>query len=124
MLASFPLLYQYVHENSFVASGDGTKRQKIVILLTDGKNNAQPPPLSWANSLKGSNVTIIAIGVGKDFSSGGDAKGELEQLASNKDYVLTSTSFDQLKNLIDKVVEMACEGNDIFGNIAAKKATD
>ena len=80
---------------------------KIVILLTDGKNNGQPPPIDEALKLKNQNVIIIVIGVGSAVEM-----NELRQIASQDDYVFHPDTFEELNSILDSVLSMACDGKD------------
>lgn len=98
---------QHVRENSFSGAegGGNPDKQKIVILMTDGKSNAGAPPQHEAHKLKAEGVTVIAIGIGQGF-----VKTELEQIATMKNYVLTTNSFSELSTLLKLVIDLACEG--------------
>ncbi|CAC5397303.1 COL6A [Mytilus coruscus] len=97
---------KHVRENSFSGAegGGNPDKQKIVILMTDGKSNAGAPPQHEAHKLKKAGVTVIAIGIGRGF-----VKTELEQIATMKNYVLTTNSFSELSSLLKLVIELACE---------------
>ena len=98
--------FQYIRLNSFSAANGGGREnvQKIVILLTDGKNNGNPPPEHEAGLLKKQNVTIITIGVGTEY-----LMSELKQIASQESYVFTTNSFAELSTILDDVVALACD---------------
>nr|AAL17974.1 proximal thread matrix protein 1 [Mytilus galloprovincialis] len=97
---------KHVRENSFSGAegGGNPDKQKIVILMTDGKSNAGAPPQHEAHKLKAEGVTVIAIGIGQGF-----VKTELEQIATMKNYVLTTNSFSELSTLLKLVIDLACE---------------
>ena len=77
-------------------------------MITDGKQTTRPPytRLSVASQgIKNKGVTVYALGVG----SGAD-RAELEQIASGSDYVFTSSSFSDLKNIAPKITKRFCAG--------------
>lgn len=95
------------------ANGGRTGVRRVVILLTDGKNNGLPDVGTAANTLKtsppvGSGATVISIGVGSGFNV-----NELKKIASQDSYVFTTNGFDQLSAILDSVVSAACQGMSI-----------
>lgn len=95
------------------ANGGRTGVRRVVILLTDGKNNGLPDVVTAANTLKasppgGSGATVISIGVGSGFN-----EDELKKIASQDSYVFTTSGFDQLSVILDSVVSAACQGMSI-----------
>ena len=80
----------------------------MAIVITDGKQTTTLPytTLSVASrGIKNKGVTVYALGVG----SGAD-RAELEQIASGSDYVFTSSSFSDLKNIAPKITKRFCAG--------------
>lgn len=111
LVITLKLVLQYVRDNSFLSANGGGRPdvQKLVILLTDGENNAGlEVPEQEANKLKQDGVTVVAIGVGTKF-----VLAELQRIASQNEYVFTSDSFEQLNTLLDKIVNIACEGKQL-----------
>lgn len=76
-------------------------------MITDGKQTTtlQYTKLSEASrGIKNKGVIVYAIGVG----SGVD-QAELEEIASELDYVFTSSSFESLQNEASKIRKSVCE---------------
>lgn len=76
-------------------------------MITDGKQTttSQYTKLSEASrGIKNKGVIVYAIGVG----SGVD-QAELEEIASELDYVFTSSSFESLQNEASKIRKSVCE---------------
>jgi len=77
-------------------------------VITDGKQTTTLPytRLSEASQgIKNKGVTVYALGVG----SGAD-QAELEEIASGPEYVFTSSSFRDLKNIAPRIVKLFCAG--------------
>lgn len=64
--------------------------------------------LDEANLLKAQGVTILTIGVGLTDLT------ELKSVASQPNYVFTSSNFDNLTSLITNVYNTSCEGKILF----------
>lgn len=100
------LILQYIATNTFKKIRGG-EVQPIVILLTDGKNNAgyKNPETAAAELKKKYKAQIVVIGVGNKYE-----KSELMNIATDPSYVFETATFDGLAKILDDVVSMACEG--------------
>ena len=78
---------------------------KIVVLLTDGKNNKGPNPITEALKLKISGATIIVVGIGAGINI-----PELK-LISTANYVYTTAHFHQLSSLVRQIVSLLYRGS-------------
>lgn len=80
----------------------------IAIVITDGKSrdDIDDP----AQTLRDSGVTVISIGIGKNY----DLK-ELEKMATDPDSQhLFKGKFDALSSEVDSIVDTACTGRYIL----------
>ena len=76
-------------------------------MVTDGKQTKVPSytRLSVASQgMKDKGVIVNAVGVGR-----GANRAELEEIASGSQYVLTSSSFQDLQNLAPEMIRRLCE---------------
>jgi len=100
---------QYARTVSFANSNKNTPPRigaaKIVVLLTDGKNNKGPNPIAEALKLKNSGATIIVVGIGAGINI-----PELK-LISTANYVYTTVHFNQLSNLVRQIVSLLYRGS-------------
>ena len=80
----------------------------MAIVITDGKQTTTLPytRLSEASrGMKNKGVIVYALGVGS-----GPDRAELEEIASGREYVLTSSSFKDLQNIAPRITGQLCEG--------------
>ena len=76
-------------------------------MVTDGNQTKVPSytRLSVASQgIKDKGVIVYAVGVGR-----GANRAELEEIASGSQYVLTSSSFQDLQNLAPEMIRRLCE---------------
>lgn len=98
--------FQWVRLNSFTAANGGRNVQRVVIMLTDGKNNGGLNPQSEASALKAkppNGVTVVTIGVGSNFNA-----NQLKQIATKESFFFETSQFSQLSTLLDGVVNTIC----------------
>ncbi|XP_028392099.1 matrilin-3-like [Dendronephthya gigantea] len=93
--------------------GDRSDVRNVIILMTDGESHDNDAAIREAALLK-TDVSIIAIGVGKgdaqdsEAENGGTFFAFLEDLSSGTDYTF-GVSFARLDTIIDGVIKAACE---------------
>ncbi|KAL3859113.1 hypothetical protein ACJMK2_009345 [Sinanodonta woodiana] len=108
---------KYMREHSFsAAAGDRPDVPNIAIVVTDGQSNNHALTVSEAKLTQSSNITVLALGVGKAID-----RAELGDIATNPDSqnVYTADSFDALKSLKDLLSTKACEASKVKDNITA-----
>ncbi|KAK3591356.1 hypothetical protein CHS0354_040317 [Potamilus streckersoni] len=108
---------KYMREHSFLAAaGDRPDVPNIAIVVTDGQSNNHALTVSEAKLTQATNVTVLALGVGKAID-----RAELGDIATDPDSqnVYTAESFDALKSLRDLLSTKACEASKIKDNITA-----
>lgn len=102
------IMLQYARTVSFANINKNTPPRigaaKIVVLLTDGRNNKGPNPITEALKLKNSGATIIVVGIGSGINI-----PELK-LISTANYVYTTSQFNQLNNLLSQIVALLYKG--------------
>ena len=74
------------------------------MVITDGEQTGSADLSVASSGLKNKGVTIYVIGVGCNVR-----KWQLQKIASSKDHVLTTTSFQELHNL-NSVLMNICKG--------------
>eukprot|EP00729_Bicosta_minor_P013704 gene13704-33958_t len=92
---------------------------KVLVVLTDGQSNYGQSPIlnanngsfadSEADKLHRADITILSIGVGKGIT--GQAKRELDGLASDPDYKhsVYLKSFANIFSIVEQISHSACE---------------
>lgn len=81
----------------------GQPGNKVIILLTDGQDNAFPLASSLAPVIKDAGITIVTVGIGAGVSI-----PYLEQLASTPDFFIQLT-FSTLPSEVVSLSQMTCD---------------
>jgi hypothetical protein len=85
---------------------------RLVIILTDGKQNRGPPANITASALKQENVTIIGIGVGSHVD-----ERELESWVSwpSSQHYFPVSDFEALEQILEALLAAACKPHGVRG---------
>ncbi|XP_065057183.1 coadhesin-like [Rhopilema esculentum] len=94
-------------DQQFFCSGcNPAGRPQVLLVITDGNTNKGSEDLGTASQgMKDKGVTVLSLGIGPQIS-----KAELELIASVADdrHVFQSSSFDELKEKLNTILETAC----------------
>ena len=77
---------------------------KILIVLTDGESSHKTLTTHQASKLHREGIKVFAIGIGKTYFN------ELQCIASDQQYVFTSTDFDSLIDILTDVTDTVKTG--------------
>lgn len=82
----------------------GDKGNRLIVLITDGKDNGTPMASSAAPGIKGAGVSIVTVGIGDNVDV-----PYLEGLASGPKFFVKASAFSTLITKALDVVEGSCE---------------
>lgn len=87
-------------------SRNGGNLPRIMIIMTDGKQNAGEDYETAANAARAEGIEIFVIGIGDSV----DDDQLLAIAGGNSSYVLSADDFDQLESLIEPLILSTCIG--------------
>lgn len=77
---------------------------RIIVLLTDGRDNTGIMGVSVSDDIKMDGTMIITIGIGNDV-----LPGDLQEIASRPEFFIYETDFQALMNDVSNLVDEICE---------------
>lgn len=86
--------------------GDRPAVQNLIVLLTDGQSTNNQNTLLQANAAKMEQIKIICIGIGNGVDN-----QELLDVSSGDDYVFHANDFIELEDILEDLVETACNAS-------------
>jgi len=99
--------YNGFNQAKSIIDSQGRKDNKgqVVILITDGMQNAGRPAKEVSDALKAEKVEIFGIGVGRAID-----KQEIQSWVSTplSDHYFDVSGFDQLETILQKIIDSAC----------------
>lgn len=87
-------------------AGARTNVPRIAIVVTDGGSSDNAKTTQQADGARRDNIGVIAVGVGKSVNN-----YEMQVIGGGQSNVVTVSSFDQLEQAVNQVLQKACTGN-------------
>lgn len=90
-------------KQNFDAESEAGKK-KVIIVVTDGKATVPKPAFAkFLEDFHQNDITVFSVGVGA-----GAVEEQLQQIASDEEYVYSCADFDQLKQIAREISETVC----------------
>lgn len=80
------------------------KGNRVVVLVTDGRDTSSPGALDFSPVVKKTKVSIVTVGVGDKLN-----EQYLRDLASSPDFFVKASGFSKLQENVVDVVESSCK---------------